>query len=181
MLDGDSNGDILIPVAKTKCTDWVPSRMDQQTADTYWNIVKGTENSFGCIGRINGGCLVGYWEVVRYIEVEGYKQSSIDGYWYANALQSELADDLFRMLDGSRSNDINLRFANQKCTNWVPYRMNSQTAEMYREIVNGTKSQFGCYRMEFGGDCVVVYWDVVRYIESANYTKRPENGEWYRQ
>lgn len=59
MLDADKDLEILNPLAKTKCTDWVPSRMDKRTADTFWEILQGTEIRYGCVSTINQGeCLV---------------------------------------------------------------------------------------------------------------------------
>lgn len=83
MLDADSNDDIHMNAAENKCRDWVPSKMTQQTSDTYWEILNGTEDRYGCL-FINAAnrCVVGYEEVERYIEDEGYWQSPDDLEWY---------------------------------------------------------------------------------------------------
>jgi len=83
MLDADSNDDIHMNAAEWKVKDWVPSKMTQQTADTYWEILIGTEERYGCLFvNSQDRCVVGYHKVAQYIEDEGYWQSPDDGYWY---------------------------------------------------------------------------------------------------
>jgi len=195
MLDADSNNDIHMNAAEWKVTDWVPSKMAQQTADTYWAILIGTEERYGCI-FMNGQdrCVVGFDEVAQYIEDEGYEQSAADGYWYPltptpitfegpipaePATHSDLADALFLMLDGNSSGDINTRIANNKCSDWVPDKMDQQTSDTYRSIVNGTEEIFGCSRYNNSGDCVISYADVLQYITDYNYMQSADDGYWF--
>ena len=114
-------------------------------------------------------CVIDYWDVTKFIEVEGYKKSPSDGYWYA-VEHLDLADALFKMLDGDHNGDINMRWALYKCKskNWVPKKMSQQTADLYKEILTGTETLFGCFRRE-GKDCVVSYKSVLQYIVHENY------------
>ena len=85
MFDFDMNMEIVIVEAKAKRKYLVgSSKMDQQTSDTYWKVLLGTENRYGCVKRINDGeCVVSHESVAKYTDDEGYELSVEDGYWYA--------------------------------------------------------------------------------------------------
>jgi len=139
MFDNTSSGDFNTRLALRRCTTFVPSIMDQQTANTYREIIYGAQYMNGC-ASVNGrgDCVIDYDRVANYIQDEQYEQSSENGYWYA---PKYLADDLFLMFDLSDSGDFNTRLALNRCTQWVPSRMNQQTSDTYREIITGTSTQ----------------------------------------
>ena len=83
MLDTDKDQLIKKPLAMKQLKNWVPSKMSQETAKTYWNVLSGTEKRYGCVKRAGKklNCFIGYDDVAQYIKDEDYLKDSTSGLW----------------------------------------------------------------------------------------------------